>query len=226
MRWLGLLVLLCLLCFGVTAPAEAQESALKGPLAASATVTNTAATNAGAARTDPAAETRRIVDRTTSAERAKSDAYFEGKYWMLLWELLYGLVVAWLLLSRRVSAWMRDRAERITTRKFLQTAIYVAMYAPLVAALTLPWTFYEGFVREHQYGLSNLDAAGWFAEWGMTLAVDTVMFIVAMVGLYAILRRAPRTWWAWGTVGGSLMLALLLAKIGRASCRERVSSPV
>lgn len=211
MRWLGLFGLLCLLCFGVYTPAEAQESASKGLVAASATVTNTAATNTGAASTDPAAETRRIVDRTTSDERAKSDAYFEGKYWMLLWELLYGLVVAWLLLSRRVSAWMRDRAERITTRMFLQTAIYVAMYAPLVAVLTLPWTFYEGFVREHQYGLSNLDAAGWFAEWGMTLVVDTLMFIVAMVGLYAILRRAPRTWWVWGTVGGSMMLALMLA---------------
>lgn len=211
MRWLGLFVWLCLLCAGVNAPAEAQDGALPGTAAARSTVAGAVPVTTATASIDPVVETRKVLDQTVSAERAKSDAYFEGKYWMLLWEVLYGLVVAWLLLSRRVSAWMRDRAERITTRKFLQTAIYMAMYAPLVAVLTLPWTFYEGFVREHQYGLSNLDAAGWFAEWGMTLLLDTVMFIVAMVGFYAILRRAPRTWWVWGTIGGSVMLTLMLA---------------
>jgi hypothetical protein len=40
--------------------------------------------------------------------RAKSDDYFEGGYWLILWDFLYGAVVYLLLLHFRWSAMMRD----------------------------------------------------------------------------------------------------------------------
>ena len=48
------------------------------------------------------------------AERARSDAYFEGGYWLLLWDFLVTAIVMWLLLRFRWSARMRDLAERLT----------------------------------------------------------------------------------------------------------------
>ena len=58
------------------------------------------------------------------AERARSNAYFEGGYWLQLWDFLSTVVVMWLLLRFRLSMRMRDFAERITRFRPLQTAIY------------------------------------------------------------------------------------------------------
>ncbi len=49
-----------------------------------------------------------------ASSKARSDAYFEGGYWLILWDFLYGAVIALLLLNLRWSAAMRNLAERIT----------------------------------------------------------------------------------------------------------------
>ena len=168
-----------------------------------------AATKA-AAKLDPVAATEAFMNRLQGEARAKSDGYFEGGYWLLLWNLLYGLVVAWLLLSSRLSVRIRDFAERRTHRKMPQTLIYALAYIPLVALLSLPMTIYEGFYREHQYGLSNLTFMAWLGETGISLGVDIVVTGIAITGLYAFLRRLPQTWWAWGTIAGGGFIVLLI----------------
>lgn len=189
-------------------PATPAAPAAAGTTSASP-VPATAGTPA-AQKLDPVAATEAFMNRLQGEARAKSDAYAEGGYWLLLWGLLYGLAVAWLLLSSRTSARIRDFAERRSRSKTLQTLIYVLVYTPLVALLTLPLTFYEGFYREHQYDLSNLSFLGWLGEAAISVGVDMVISGIAITGLYMILRRAPRTWWAWGAVGGSAFIVLLI----------------
>ena len=75
---------------------------------------------------------------------ARSDAYFEGGYWLQLWDLVVGLAVAWLLLGTGWSRRVRDFAERTTRIKWLQATIYGAIYFLLITLLTLPWAAYEG----------------------------------------------------------------------------------
>ena len=43
---------------------------------------------------------------------------------------------------------------------------YGMLYVVLVAVATLPFAYYAGFVREHQFGLSNETAGKWLADWG------------------------------------------------------------
>ena len=47
----------------------------------------------------------------TPEQRERSDAYFEGGYWLELWLFLYGLAVALLLLATGLSARLRDLAR-------------------------------------------------------------------------------------------------------------------
>src|SRR5579863_4847237 len=60
--------------------------------------------------------------------KAKSDAYYEGGYWLILWDFVVGLIVAWLFLGTRLSAHMRDLAVRVSRFKWLQTALYAIQY--------------------------------------------------------------------------------------------------
>ena len=71
---------------------------------------------------DVEAATQAYLDEIPADAKARSDAYFEGGYWLILVDFLYALVVAAIFLCGRVSANLRDRAQRITRFRWLQTA--------------------------------------------------------------------------------------------------------
>jgi STE24 endopeptidase len=148
---------------------------------------------------DPAAATQAWLNSVPQDKRDKSDAYFEGGYWLLLWNYLVAAAIGILLLSSRISERLRNSSERLTRYKTLQVACYSISYLLLAFLLSFPLNVYEHFFREHQYGLATQNFPAWFREQlvglGITLVGGTIFFIV----LYAIFRRAPKTWWIWGT---------------------------
>ncbi|HEX4953270.1 MAG TPA: M48 family metalloprotease [Thermoanaerobaculia bacterium] len=148
---------------------------------------------------DSSAATRAYLDRLTPEQKEHSDAYFEGGYWLKLWGFLYGLVVAWLLLSRGFSRRMREVAERLASG-WLVSVLYGAQYLLATTLLYLPLGLYAGYFREHQYGLSNQTLGAFFIDEAKGLGVSLVLGSLAIGLLYAVLRAAPRTWWVWGTV--------------------------
>ena len=161
------------------------------------------------------------VDRATAAwldtlspeQRSLSDAYFEGGYWLRLWQFLYnGLGVLAILLLTGLSRRMRDLAERISKRPFINVAIYGAFFVVATFVLGLPLSIYSDFIREHQYGLSNLSFAGWFGEQLIGLALGVVLGSVVISLLYAGIRRAGARWWLWAT-GGAFLFSLFLTMI-------------
>src|SRR2546421_2259856 len=149
---------------------------------------------------DPVKATNAWLATVPADKRAKSDAYFEGGYWLILWNFLVGAAIAIFLLNSRFSAQLRDFAERVTGSKTLQTAIYAIVYMLTVAVLSFPLTFYQFFIREHQYGFATQTFGSWFLEQLIGLIIGLVAGIVALSILYAVFRHAPRSWWIWGTL--------------------------
>ena len=84
------------------------------------------------------AATNAYLAQIPSAAKARSDAYFEGGYWLILWDFLYGAVVALLLLNLDGRQAMRDLAERVTRFKPIQTMIYWVAVLVLASVLTFP----------------------------------------------------------------------------------------
>jgi len=142
--------------------------------------------------------TRAYLDRMPPDKKAQSDAYFEGGYWLQLWNFLYGAGIAALLLQGHLSARMRDLAVRCSRFKPLQSGLYAVQYFVLTAILGLPLSLYSDYFREHQYGLSNLSLAGWFGEWGKGLLVTVIGGGLLLMALMGTVRRLPRTWHLWG----------------------------
>ena len=62
--------------------------------------------------TDPAVATRAWLDTVPAEKRERSDAYFEGGYWLILWNFLLSVAISLFLLASRTSARLRDWAER------------------------------------------------------------------------------------------------------------------
>ena len=149
---------------------------------------------------DPAAATQAWLDSVPRNQREKSDAYFEGGYWLILWNFLLTAAISVFLLASRFSARLRDFSERVTKVKNFQVACYAVPYLLFVYALSFPLNLYENFFREHQYGLATQGFAPWFREQLLGLALTLVGGTLVVIVLYIVFRRAPRTWWIWGTI--------------------------
>ena len=183
-RLLTLLLLFSLLVAAQTPPAAVV---LKIPPAAQAGpgFNAEAATNAYLATVTPSA-------------KARSDAYFEGGYWLILWDFLYEAAILALLLAMGWSARLRDMAERITRRKPLVTWLYWAGFSIVLFVLGFPLAVYEGFLRERQYGLMNQSFGGWFGDQAKMLGINIVLGGLLVMALFGIVRRLPKTWHLWG----------------------------
>ena len=135
-----------------------------------------------------------------AAERALSDAYFEGGYWLLLWDFLSTVIVMWVLLRFHWSARMRGLGERISRFRPVQTAIYWIQFFVVASGLTFPLTVYEGYFREHKYGLLNQTLGPWMRDQVVMLTVSVVLGAILIVPLMGVVRRLGRNWWVWGAV--------------------------
>src|SRR5256885_7076727 len=82
---------------------------------------------------DPAAATQKWLATVPRDKREKSDAYFEGGYWLLLWNFLLAAGISIFLLESRISARLRDFAERAAKFRSLQVACYAIPYFLIVA---------------------------------------------------------------------------------------------
>jgi STE24 endopeptidase len=161
---------------------------------------------------DPDAATNAYLAEIPASASARSDAYFEGGYWLILWDFLYALAVYILLLRFGWTAGMRNLAERLTRFKPLQTMIYWCEFLIVTTILGAPLELYEGYFRERQYGLATQTLVPWLGDQLIILLVNLVFGgIVAMV-LFGLVRRLPRTWWIWGA-GVSIVFLIFFVMI-------------
>jgi STE24 endopeptidase len=148
-------------------------------------------------------------------QRAQSDAYFEGGYWLQLWGLIYGLVVAGILLWGGISRRLRNIARKLSPRPWLYTWIFVLLFVVVSFALNLPLSIYADFVREHQYGLATQDFGGWFGDALKELMVSAIVLPLVLVVVYAAVRRTGERWWIWASGIGFVfaLFAMMLAPV-------------
>jgi STE24 endopeptidase len=194
-------------------PSAAQEAAPPSPLSVSAPAA--VSPPAGGTPLDPLAATNAYLATVSGEKRVRSDAYFEGGYWLQLWDFLLGMAVNLAVLGTGLSRRMRDLAERSIRFRPLQTLLYWVQYLIVTSVVVFPMTVYEGFAREHAYGLSNQTFAAWLADQGKGLGVGLVLGGLFVTALYGVVRRLPRTWALWGaaTMVALVMFALLIAPV-------------
>src|SRR5882724_6148978 len=160
------------------------------------------------------------ADRATDAylaqipasARSRSDAYFVGGYWLILWDFLYGAAVYLFLLHFGWSAAMRNFAELVTRFKPLQTLIYWVEFLIATTILGAPLGVYEGYFRERQYGLATQTLGPWLGDQLIILLVNLVLGGVVSMVLFGVVRRLPRTWWIWGA-GVSIVFLIFFIMI-------------
>ncbi len=143
-------------------------------------------------------------------KKVRSDAYFEGGYWLQFWDFLFGAAVTIFLLQSRLSARMRDWAARVSSWRGVQDLIYFILFLLTVSVIQFPLLVYEGYVREHKYGLATQAFGPWIGDQLIGLAVTGVLGGIAVMVLYWVVRRLGKNWWVWGAVASIVLLAFTI----------------
>lgn len=96
-----------------------------------------------------------------------------------------------------------ERADRATLRApaWIRPALFVAPLSLCGAVAELPASFVADHVLERRYGLTEQTPASWLSDYVKGTIVSTVITAVGAMLLGAVVRRAPRAWPIYATIG-------------------------
>ena len=153
---------------------------------------------------DPQAATAAWIDSLGPEALAKAAAYTVGNHWLLLWNLLVSALIAWLV----VRSGVLDRVDAKLGRRGpnLKALVITAVYFVVANVLSLPWSLYEEWWRELGYGRTSQPLGDFLGQSALGIAIFAVLVGLFAMGMYALMRRAGRFWWAWS--GGLTAFAL------------------
>jgi len=164
---------------------------------------------------DPAAATAAYLAQLPPEAHAKATAYTQGGHWLLLWGALVAILVSFLIVRSGLLSGLRRKVEGRRTRPVLASFVVGVVYLIVDSVLSLPWAVYSQWWRQTQYGLTSQAFSGWLIEGAISLAITAVIGGLFFTLLYALIRKAPRTWWVWsgGLTAVFIAASLLLAPL-------------
>jgi Zn-dependent protease with chaperone function len=113
-----------------------------------------------------------------------------------LFARVWDLAVPAAILATGLSSRLRTFALGWARARPLATSLFGVLYLLLTFVIDLPIAFYAGFLRAHDYGLSNQSLIHWLANQLKALGVSLGLVACLLWVPYAIMRRYPRAWWA------------------------------
>ncbi len=148
-----------------------------------------------AAAFDPAAATAAYIDGLGAESLAKAATYTSGSHWLILWGLLVSALVTWLL----VRSGVLERLQARITKPNRQAFVVALVALLLMTLLSLPWTIYSDWWRETAYGRTSQPLSDFLAQGAISGLLMAVIGALFFTGVYALIRRAGRSWWLWSS---------------------------
>jgi Zn-dependent protease with chaperone function len=145
----------------------------------------------------------------------KALAYYRSGNVLWIVDLVWGLLIPALFLFTGFSARIRNWAQKLGRKWFFVVGIYFVIFLILNSIIDLPLSYYEGFVREHAYGLSNQTLAKWTSDELKSLAVGIGGGFLFLWVPYLLLKKSPRRWWLYTALltVPFMMFVMLIAPI-------------
>jgi STE24 endopeptidase len=158
-----------------------------------ATIQAQTAASAPASRTtDHRAERVAVPEPTPQAL-----SYYRSGNVLFVIGSLWDLLIPSLLLFAGVSGRIRDWARRTGRKWFFEIALYFIAFTVILFLVDLPLSYYQGFVRQHAYGLSNQTFGKWARDEVTGLFIGIVFGVLFMWVPYLLLSKSPRRWWLY-----------------------------
>lgn len=198
-------------------PADDFESTLNPPVSRTpdsetrrAPVPGPEETSMAAARVEPAAPVEEppssvptVADTELKPEElaeAQHYARLQRKY--MLMDRAVDLVywgVAGFLLARPLEKALASVGVLASSDTLRLAGLFLLLIA-LHALVSVPLSFYSGYVLEHRFGLSRLSVLRWVWRYAKGLFLASLLTIFLVAGLFWIIRLSGPWWWVVGAL--------------------------
>jgi len=127
-------------------------------------------------------------------------------------DLAIGLIylILWLMFGWSLS--LKNTLLSCFTNEWLLVALFTLIFGGILAVINLPFSFYEGYLLPHRFGLSTQNLRGWIADQVKAGAIGSALGLLLLEIIYAVLRSSPNTWWLWAA-GILLLFNVILANL-------------
>jgi Zn-dependent protease with chaperone function len=158
------------------------------------TSTQSSLTQSASTRSTPA-QPQRITQYTLPPDRHQQAHELNRTFFAFrLISFVYGIGVLVLLLFTRLGPRLRDLAESISSKRFIQTLVFTPLLVIVLAVFELPADAYVHHLSA-KYGLSIQHWSSWFFDWTKQQVFTVVGATICVWLLYLIIRRSSRRWW-------------------------------
>lgn len=106
--------------------------------------------------------------------------------------------LAWLVFGWSTA--LRDCLLQITSNPWLLVLLYAVVFGGIYYLISVPLSYYSGFVLPHRYDQSNQTLTGWITDQLKGLAVGGVLGSIVLSVIYLVLRTYPDVWWIWASI--------------------------
>ncbi len=127
----------------------------------------------------------------------KAMAYYRSGNVLWAIDIVLSFAMLGVILATGFSAKLRDWSQRVGRRWFFTLVIYYVLFNLITTVIDFPRAYYEEFVRQHAYGLSNQTFSKWWTDSLKSFAVSTIVGALVLWVPYLLLRKSPRRWWLY-----------------------------
>lgn len=160
---------------------------------------------------DPKAATEAHLASLSQAELELARDYTTGNHWLMLAGLIVSALVTWIIVKSGILDKLTSKLEKrgFTVRTWLIAVVYL-LVSTIIA---LPYSIYTDWWRETQYDRTAQPLGDFLSQSTISTVLAAVLGGLFLVGLYALIKRTGRWWWAWsgGLVAGTISFMLLLS---------------
>ena len=145
----------------------------------------------------------------TSAEAKK---YHRIKNRLFIINLAFSLLILLAVILSGFSLGLKFNLNKLTSGLIWLNGLYIISFSVIFYILSFPLEFYEGFILEHKFKLSNETVSGYLKDNLKKAGISLLIALIAIEGLYWFLGGFRQIWWILAAIGW-FFLTVILARI-------------
>jgi STE24 endopeptidase len=122
------------------------------------------------------------------------------------------LAFAAFVLARPLDAWLAGYGLLAGPRSFPRLLALFGVVYVLHLLISVPLSFYSGYVVEHRFGLSTQSLRRWLRNWLLSNALAVLFGVVLYCGLFAMIWYTGQYWWLIAA-GGFFVISVILGQL-------------
>jgi Zn-dependent protease with chaperone function len=125
---------------------------------------------------------------------ARAVAFAHAKTRLHFIDVIYGILILWLMLQFAVTAHFRNWAKAVSRRRFVQAIIFFPLFLITITVLGWPLDISHQHL-ELVYGQSVQSWPSYFGDELKALGLVVVLGTLVLALFYRMIRKSPRRWW-------------------------------